>query len=82
MGPARHLAVAKSGIVYAGLWREGQRAGGILALRDTSGDGVADERFPFGVEGGSGIAIRDSLLFHATWATVYRYTLHDGEPVP
>lgn len=82
VGPARHLAVSKSGIVYAGLWREGQRAGGILALRDTSGDGVADERFPFGVEGGSGIAIRDSLLFHATWATVYRYTLDGVEPVP
>lgn len=82
VGPARHLAVNKSGIVYAGLWREAQRAGGILALRDTTGDGVADERFPFGVEGGSGIAIRDSLLFHASWSTIYRYTLRDGEPVP
>jgi glucose/arabinose dehydrogenase len=82
VGPARHLAVSKSGMVYAALWREGQRAGGILALRDTDGDGVADERAPFGVEGGSGIAIQDSLLFHATWSTVYRYTLRDGEPVP
>ena len=82
VGPARHLAVSKSGIVYAALWREGQRVGGILALRDTNGDGVADERFPFGAEGGSGIAIRDSLLFHATWSTIYRYTLQGSEPAP
>ena len=25
VGPARHLAVSKSGTVYAALWREGQR---------------------------------------------------------
>ena len=81
-GPARHLAISKSGTVYAALWREGQRAGGILALRDTTGDGVADERTQFGVEGGSGIAISDSLLFHATWSTIYRYTLTNSEVVP
>ena len=82
VGPARHLAVSRAGIVYAALWREGQRTGGVLALRDTNGDGVADERSPFGVEGGSGIAIRDSLLFHSTWSTIYRYTLGGKEMVP
>jgi glucose/arabinose dehydrogenase len=82
VGPARHLAVSRSGTVYAALWREGQRTGGILALRDTSGDGIADVRRSFGTEGGSGIAVRDSLLYHATWSTVYRYTLRDNEAVP
>ena len=81
VGPVRHLAVSKSGIVYAALWREGQRTGGIMALQDTSGDGIADKRETFGPEGGSGIAIRDTLLYFATWTTVYRYAL-DGNFVP
>jgi len=82
VGPVRHLAVSGSGKIYAALWRESQRTGGILVLQDTSGDGVADRREKFGAEGGSGIAIRDSLLFFATWSTVYRYTLNDGAYVP
>ena len=82
VGPVRHLAVSPSGKIYAALWRESQRAGGILVLQDTTGDGVADKRERFGPEGGSGIAIRDSLLFFATWSTVYRYTIDDREFIP
>lgn len=82
VGPVRHIAVSKSGKIYAALWRESQRAGGILVLQDTGGDGVADRREQFGPEGGSGIAIRDSLLYFATWSTVYRYALDDREYVP
>ena len=82
VGPVRHIAVSRSGKIYAAVWRESQRAGKILVLQDTSGDGVADKRDKFGPEGGSGIAIKNSLLYFATWSTVYRYTLDDREYVP
>ena len=38
-----------------------------------NGDGRADLREKFGAEGGSGLALRDSTLYHATWDAVYRY---------
>ena len=81
IGPARHVVVAPNGDIYVALWREGGRRGGILALRDTTGDGVADVREQFGPEAGSGIALRDSLLYFATWNRVFRFTLR-GKLVP
>ena len=82
VGPARHLAVAANGTVYVATWREGQRAGGIVALRDTNGDGVADQRARFGPEGGSGIAIADGRLYFATMNNVFRYPLDPDELIP
>lgn len=82
VGPVRHVAVSASGVVYAALWREGRRDGGIVALRDTNGDGRADIRERFGSEGGSGLAVRDSQLFLGTWSTVRRWTLPRDELAP
>lgn len=87
LGPARHLAVSASGDVYVALWREESPAGNIVALRDTNGDGHADVRASFGLEGGSGLAItHDStgreLLFQGAWGKVYRWTLVPGQLVP
>lgn len=82
VGPARHLAVAPNGTVYVATWREGERAGGIVALRDTNDDGVVDERARFGPEGGSGIAIADGRLYFATMNHVLRYTLDADALVP
>jgi glucose/arabinose dehydrogenase len=78
VGPARHLAVAPNGTVYVATWREGQRGGGIVALRDTDGDGDADVRGRFGPEGGAGIVIADGALYFATWSEVLRYQLDSG----
>jgi glucose/arabinose dehydrogenase len=82
VGPARHLAVAPNGTVYVATWREGERTGGIVALRDTDGDDVADQRSQFGPEGGSGIAIAGDRLYFATMNNVLRYTLEPNELVP
>jgi glucose/arabinose dehydrogenase len=78
VGPARHLAVSPNGTVYVATWREGERRGGIVALRDTNADGVADARAQFGAEGGSGIAIDEGRLYFATMNQVFRYSLDDG----
>jgi len=82
VGPVRHLAVGANGVVYAALWREGRRDGGVVALADTNGDGRADLRERFGTEGGSGLVLRDSQLYLGTWSTVRRWTLPRDRLVP
>ncbi len=82
VGAARHLAVAPNGDLFVAL--EGQRGspGGILALRDTSGDGRVDVRHNIGSEGGSGIALSGGALYFATRSTVFRYSMHGGQLTP
>lgn len=82
VGPARHLAAAPWGDVYVARWREGSRAGGVLALRDTNADGRADLREAFGPEAGSGISLGGEHLFLGAWGRVYRWKLRRGELVP
>ena len=75
VGSARHLAVAPNGDVYVTTWQEGDRRGGIVALRDTNHDGRADRRRGFGPEGGAGIVIAGRTLWFATWGQILRYEL-------
>ena len=56
---ARHMAVTPSGNIFVAINspRNEQPAFGIIGLRDTNGDGVADEQTQFSPGlGGSGIA--------------------------
>jgi glucose/arabinose dehydrogenase len=84
VGPARHLAVGANGDVYVAIApprpsesREGRSA--LVGLRDTDGDGRADEVVRFGEEGGTGIALLDGHLYHAANTYVVRYALpQDG----
>ncbi|HEV2130370.1 MAG TPA: PQQ-dependent sugar dehydrogenase, partial [Longimicrobiaceae bacterium] len=88
VGAARHIAVAPDGRVYVAIQtRRGQEGqteqGGIVALRDTDGDGRLDERSErFGPEGGTGIAVQDGYLYFAPNTYVVRWRLADGELQP
>jgi glucose/arabinose dehydrogenase/mono/diheme cytochrome c family protein len=74
----RFLAVAPNGDVYAKLLH-----GGILALRDTDGDGRADVIKQFGPgDGGTHIMFHDGYLYHSSRTAVYRYKYVPGELVP
>jgi len=77
LGPLRFLTVAQNGDVYVKTSN-----GGIIALRDTNGDGRADVKETFGSGGGTGIAIRDGWLYTSTNTAVSRYRLAPGELVP
>ncbi|OHE80611.1 MAG: hypothetical protein A3G75_08015 [Verrucomicrobia bacterium RIFCSPLOWO2_12_FULL_64_8] len=77
LGPARFLAVAPNGAVYAKM-----RNKGITALRDTDGDGRADMKETFGVGGGTGIAVRGDWLYYSTNDAVYRYKLAPDQLLP
>jgi glucose/arabinose dehydrogenase len=54
---------------------------GILRLRDTNKDGVAEEITGFGGYGGTGIAVKNGYLYASSDDDVYRYKLGaDGVP--
>jgi glucose/arabinose dehydrogenase len=79
----RHIAVAPNGDLYIGT--QGKRGaetpserGGVVGLRDTNGEGKADERVQFGPEGGTGVAIQNGYLYFATNEAVLRWRLGDA----
>jgi glucose/arabinose dehydrogenase len=82
LGAARHLAVAPNGDLFVALNGDGGRAGGIVALRDTNGDGKADLREQFGRIGGTGIGLRNGFLYHASTTSVVRYKMAPGALKP
>lgn len=82
-GRPRHIVVAPNGDVYAALRGGRGVEGGILALRDTTGDGRADVVERFGDRrGGTGIALHDGYLYFGRNDAVLRYALRPGELVP
>src|SRR3989449_216779 len=62
--------------------RGSSSGGGILALRDTTGDGKADVRQELGSDGGTGIALGRGVLYFSTASTVYRYAMRAGSLTP
>ncbi len=84
VGRARHLTVAPNGDVFVAVARsraEGSPVG-IVALRDTDGDGAADVQTRFGDLGGTGIALYDGYLYFAPRDRVIRYPLPAGSLQP
>jgi len=77
LGPLRFMTVAANGDIYVKTQRKG-----VIALRDTHGDGRADVKKEFGSGGGTGIALHDGWLYHSTNDAVYRYKLTPGELAP
>jgi len=77
LGPLRFLTVGPGGDLFVKT-----NEAGIVALRDTNGDGRADVKQTFGAGGGTGIALHDGYLYHSTNTAVYRYRLAPGELVP
>jgi len=76
LGAGRHLAVADSGDIYlAG-------RNGLVAMRDTNGDGKVDETKPFGDVQGTEVRIQGQWLYASDNVGVYRYALKKGELAP
>ena len=76
VGKARHLAINSKGDIYVKLaaLKDGK---GIIYLRDTNGDGKADEQTAFGDYAGTGMYIRDNYLYASSNEAVYRYRLDE-----
>ena len=80
-GGARHLAVAANGDVYVAL-KTADKPSGVVALRDTNGDGRADVRERFGDVGGTGLILRSGYLYMSQDTAVVRYPMKDGQLLP
>jgi glucose/arabinose dehydrogenase len=81
LGPVRHIVVRDNGDLYARL-RSPTKGGGIVALRDTDGDGRMDREERFFDDGGTGIGIWQDFLYFATPRTIYRQKLDAKKLLP
>ncbi|MEX2565471.1 MAG: PQQ-dependent sugar dehydrogenase [Cyclobacteriaceae bacterium] len=81
LGRGRHLAVNENGDIYMNL-REANDQGGIVALRDTDGDGRADETQYFGDFGGTGMEFYKGYLYASNDSAVFRFTFSEGNLLP
>lgn len=80
IGRARHIAVNTQGDIYVKLSRA-KDGKGILVLKDTNGDGKADNITGFGTYGGTGITIKDNYLYASSDSEVFRYQLDARQQV-
>ncbi|MCB0687515.1 MAG: PQQ-dependent sugar dehydrogenase [Saprospiraceae bacterium] len=87
VGKARHIAVSDQGYIYVKLRRPYEGKYGNVALRDTTGDGRADEIKYFGTysnHGGlaTGMTIHDDYLYFSSELVLYRQKLQADHLVP
>lgn len=82
IGRARHIVIRDNGDIYVNL-REDRGRGGLVALRDTDGDVLANEVQYFGktIEG-TGIGIYQNYLYASSDTQLYRFALTDKVLVP
>jgi glucose/arabinose dehydrogenase/mono/diheme cytochrome c family protein len=81
-GRGRHIAVNANGDIYLHLRRLSSGKKGIIALRDTDGDGRADLQQGFSEVNGTGIEIHKGHLYYSDQTHVYRSKLTEGELLP
>lgn len=80
LGPVRHLAVAPNGDIFAA--KRGVK-GGIVVLRDVTGDGKAETIANFyDGPGGSGIALAPDAVYFAQTDRILRFPWHPGALAP
>lgn len=76
LGTVRHITAQSNGDIYAKLDRV-KNGKGILRLRDTNKDGVADDIIGWGNYSGTGITIKNGYLYASSNTDVYRYKLDE-----
>ena len=82
LGRGRHLTVGSNGDIYLHLARNNYQGNGIIALRDSTGDGRADIIKGYSNVAGTGIDIHNEYLYYADEFHVYRSKMTDGQLLP
>jgi glucose/arabinose dehydrogenase len=77
LGRPRWITVGPGGDVFVAL-----ADGGVVALRDSDGDGKADVKKSFGGEGGTGILWHEGYLWFAATSRISRWRLPPGTLEP
>ena len=82
LGNLRHGAVRADGVLYVALRRH-SGSGGLVALRDSDGDGVADVVKPFyPTFRGTGVGFYKSFLYFSSPTKLFRVAFDGDELVP
>jgi glucose/arabinose dehydrogenase len=79
VGKARHIAVSEKGDIYVRLSKLKDGKGTII-LKDTNGDGKADETTGFGNFVGTGIVLGNGYMYASSDTSVVRYPMVNGSP--
>ena len=74
----RHIAIAPNGDLFAAARNRGNSRGGLFLLRDTDGDGAADERHQLADNGGTGVWLTNNHVYFAPDDAVLRYAYTPG----
>lgn len=82
LGRGRHLTVHDNGDIYLHLQALTDQGKGIIALRDTTGDGRADIVAGYTDVPGTGIELHKGHLYYSDRTHVYRSKLMDGQLLP
>lgn len=82
VGRARHLTVAPNGDVIVALSGGRTADGGVVVLRDTTGDGQADVESRFGSGSGNDVELYDGFLYYAINDAIVRYPWRTGTLQP
>ena len=88
VGRARHLAIRDNGDIFIKLSSSDSVRGGIVAMRDTNGDGRMDVRERFGGipsasrSYGNAMTIHDGYLYYSSALILYRQRLSKNALVP
>lgn len=81
LGPLRHAVVAPNGDLFVARLG-GRNGGGIVALRDSDGDGRLETKETFGDGSGTGVALHNGYLYVAKVNSVERYKMTPGQLKP
>ncbi len=82
LGEARHLIANANGDLYVMLRQPNKAGKSIVALRDTNGDGKADQIESFGDYCGTGIEFYQDHLYFSSDTAVWRYKMTPDQLVP
>ncbi len=82
LGGARHLKVASNGDVFVAAAGGRDAPGGVVALRDTTGDGGADVRLQFAGGRGDEVAFHGDYLYYTTTDAILRFPWKTGSLEP
>lgn len=82
LGRGRHMAINANGDIYLHLARLNGEKKGIVALRDTTGDGRADIIKGFSDVPGTGIELHNGYLYYSDRTHIYRSKLAEGDLLP
>lgn len=83
IGAPRHMTVAPNGDLIVGRNRSRTDSGGVMLLRDTTGDGHADLQVRFADAAGTEVAIHNGFLYATgSRGTVVRYPYTVGSTQP